>query len=198
MSMIFFDLDSRVFFFQQFSNIYSHAGIKYLVYMYRYTYWQCCCCFGKWQTMPVGLENIWMWKLTIVAEDATNSRPQTIWIIAHFWRRPLVISNYAALLTPFPALDCMYYTVWRDFFSYSWIRICMKKRNWRGLVQLIHTMRHKMINIYWHVPLSSEIQKRRKINFSVANFRRDRSAAAAAAASTLLFLFMFWQLFDSL
>ena len=56
-------------------------------------------------------------------------------------------------------------------------------------------MRHKMINIYWHVPLSSEIQKRRKINFSVANFRRDRSAAAA---STLLFLFMFWQLFDSL
>ena len=171
MSMIFFDLDSRVFFFQQFSNIYSHAGIKYLVYMYRYTYWQCCCCFGKWQTMPVGLENIWMWKLTIVAEDATNSRPQTIWIIAHFWRRPLVISNYAALLTPFPALDCMYYTVWRDFFSYAWIRICMKKRNW--------------------------IQKRRKINFSVANFRRDRSAAAAAA-STLLFLFMFWQLFDSL
>ena len=103
MSMIFFDLDSRVFFFQQFSNIYSHAGIKYLVYMYRYTYWQCCCCFGKWQTMPVGLENIWMWKLTIVAEDATNSRPQTIWIIAHFWHshshfggaKFLVINNYA-------------------------------------------------------------------------------------------------------
>ena len=33
MSMIFFDLDSRVFFFQQFSNIYSHAGIKYQVYI---------------------------------------------------------------------------------------------------------------------------------------------------------------------
>ena len=109
MSMIFFRFRFHSFFFQQFSNIYSHAGIKYLVYMYRFTYYQCCCCcFGKWQTMPVGLENIWMWKLTIVAEDATNSRPQTIWIIAHFWRRPLVISNYAALLTPFPALDCMY------------------------------------------------------------------------------------------
>ena len=131
--------------------------------------------------MPVGLENIYMnveidncrWRCHKLA--STNNLNNCSLLASASCHQQLCRTSHSISCFGLYVL----YSVKRFFFLFLNQNLYEKKRNWRGLVQLIHTMRHKMINIYWHVPLSSELNFRsRSMKFRL-RLQKPRSFGAS-------------------